>query len=384
MAAIDSDRWHRLSPHLDDALDVAPGRRQEWLETLRGVDADVAAGVQMMLAEHRALDAERFLEADVPLLPPGATLAGTTIGVYTLTRLIAHGGMGSVWLASHSDGRCGEAAAVKLLHVEGSSGAGVERFARERAILARLAHQNIPRLLDAGTSSAGRPYLVLEYVDGTHVDTYCDQRALAIDARLRLFLKIVAALSHVHANRIVHLDIKSSNVLVTKEGAVKLIDFGIAEALDLPRQSRQAQSRRPPVSALTPRAAAPEQLTDGVITTATDVYALGVLLYELLTGRHPVPLAGLSAGDLRRAIVATEARVMSTTLADLHRTADLVARIASRRATTPSMLRRRLRRGLDAIVATAMRKDPAARYASADACADDVRRSLEGEPLGDD
>src|SRR3954452_14179 len=136
MAAIDSDRWHRLSPHLDEVLDVAPWRRQEWLETLRGVDADVAADVETMLAEHRALDAERFLEADVPLLLPGATLAGTTIGAYTLARLIAHGGMGSVWLASHSDGRVDEAAAVKLLHVEGSSGAGVERFARERAILA--------------------------------------------------------------------------------------------------------------------------------------------------------------------------------------------------------------------------------------------------------
>ena len=217
-----------------------------------------------------------------------AALAGVQVGAYRLVEPIGQGGMGSVWLAERSDGRFQGRAAVKLLNAALVGHAGEERFAREGNILARLAHPQIAHLIDAGVSPVGQPYLVLEHVDGEEIDRYCNSRQLGVDARVRLFLDVLAPVAHAHANLVVHRDLKPSNVLVTADGRVKLLDFGIAKLLEPDGGTGEATLlTREGASVLTPAYAAPEQVTGAPVTTATDVYALGVLLYVLLTGRHP-------------------------------------------------------------------------------------------------
>src|SRR6266852_6121904 len=232
MPAIGPEKWQALSPYLDQALEIAPAEREAWLATLRKQNPTLAADLRTLLKEHHALDEERFLQLDAatPLGPP--SLAGQTVGAYTLESPIGQGGMGTVWLAKRSDGRFEGQAAVKFLNVALLGREGEERFKREGNILARLAHPNIAHLIDAGVSATGQPYLVLEYVEGQHIDTYSKEHALDTQARLVLFLEVTAAVAHAHASLIVHRDIKPSNVLVTNAGHVKLLDFGIAKLLE--------------------------------------------------------------------------------------------------------------------------------------------------------
>ena len=370
MIAVDRERWHRASPHLDRALELGREERAAWLAELREADATLAADVEALLAEHVVLLAARFLEDDGHVRP-AATLAGITVGAYTLIERIAQGGMGSVWLASRSDGRFDGRAALKLLNVDLIGRAGLERFRREATMLARFAHPHIARLFDAGTSTAGQPYLVLELVEGTHLDRYCDERALDVEARLALFLIVLSAVAHIHDRLVVHLDLKPSNILVTASGDVKLIDFGVARFLNGNGQSPEPQPPDPLGGGLTPIFAAPEQLSDGPTTIATDIYTLGVLLFGLLTGRYPVRSSGRSADRPPE---------MSSALMEDGAATEPIDRIAARRATTPDRLRRRLKGDLDAIVAKAMSNRPDARYISVDAFAADLRRSLEHRP----
>jgi tetratricopeptide (TPR) repeat protein len=291
-----------------------------------------------------------------------------------------------VWLAERSDGRFEGRAAIKLLNMALMGHAGQERFRREGNILARLSHPHIARLTDAGVSPTGQPYLVLEHVEGTSIDQYCDQHGLDVDARLRLFLHVLEAVGHAHANLVVHRDIKPSNVLATVDGRVKLLDFGIAKLLDGDVQSGAALPAsasaltREAGAALTLAFAAPEQITGEPVTTATDVYALGVLLYLLLTGRHPAGELG-STADLVRAIVDDEPRKASDAATWPAEAPDALASDAAHRGTTPGRLRRRLQGDLDLIVSRTLKKAPAERYASVGALADDVRRSLNHEPI---
>jgi len=364
-----TDRWRAVSPHLDAALDLSGEERTVWLEALRVKDPALAADVFELIAEHEAASREGFLE-DGPrhrLVP--ASLAGQTMGAYTLLSLIGEGGMGSVWLAERSDGRFTGRAAIKILNAASIGRAGEERFRREGSFLARLTHPHVAHLIDAGVSSRGQPYLVLEYVEGEPIDRYCDARALRVEDRLALFLDVLAAVAHAHTNLIVHRDIKPSNVLVTDDGRVKLLDFGIAKLVE----SDTAATTKTGDSALTLGYAAPEQLTDGDVTTATDVYSLGVLLYLLLTGHHPAGSDRASPAELVRAIVETDP-VRPSQAID-------AAEIAERRAVDATKLRRTLRGDLDNIVAKALKKRPAERYASAEAMADDLRRYLAHLPV---
>jgi serine/threonine-protein kinase len=360
---LERERWQVLSPHLDLALELPPDERAAWLESLRDEDPALAKDLEALLAEHDALTAERFLEGGPESPAPQSSLAGQTIGAYTLRSLIGQGGMGSVWLAQRSDGRFEGLAAVKLLNVGLIGPEGEARFKREGSILARLRHPHVAHLVDAGLSPLGHPYLVLEHVDGLRIDRYCDERNLGLEARIRLFLDVVAAVAHAHANLIVHRDIKPSNVMVTADGQVKLLDFGIAKLIDPEASGDVASSlTRDGEALLTPEYAAPEQLTGGHVTTATDVYALGVLLYGLLTGRHPSAASASSPAELMKAIVETEP-----------------ARVSD--AATPKRLRGLLRGDLDNIVAKALKKRPSDRYPSAEALAEDLRRYLAHEPV---
>ncbi len=376
MKAFDTKRWLRASQHLDRVLELPADERGACVEDIRRQDPDIATDVEVMLEQHRQLSAEGFLDAATPLKPMEASMAGVVIGAYTLQSNIGHGGMGSVWLASRSDGRFEGKVAVKLLNAALVGRGGEERFRREGTILARLAHPNIARLIDAGVSNTGQPYLVLELVEGLHVDAYCDDAGLTVEERIRLFLDVQSAVAHAHANLIVHRDLKPSNVLVTGDGAVKLLDFSIAKLIDdegVSRLTREAGS------AMTPKYAAPEQVTGKPITTATDVYSLGVLLFELLSGRHPTESASKARADFARAIAEVECPRVSVAIA-MAGAADQ-EQIASCRSTTPERLLRSVRGDLDTILAKALKKDPAERYASVAEFADDLRRHVNHEPI---
>jgi eukaryotic-like serine/threonine-protein kinase len=388
MPLFSPDRWRAVSPYLDEALEIAAEQRAEWLAAIRERDAALAADLQSLLADHDALNRSDFLERAVAMSPePPASLAGQTIGAYRLVSSIGHGGMGSVWLAERCDGRFEGRAAIKLLNIALMGRAGEERFRREGHILARLTHPHIAHLVDAGVSQTGQPYLVLEHVNGQRIDDHCNERALGIEARLRLFLDVLEAVAHAHANLIVHRDLKPANVLVTVDGQVKLLDFGIATLLQRdgewghPRAAEPSALTRDGGGALTPQYAAPEQVTGGQITTATDVYALGVLLYVLLSGQHPAGSAVRSPADLVRAIVDTEPRRASDAVVGRTETPENLARHAARCGTTPGRLRRTLQGDLDVIVAKALKKHAPERYASVTALADDLRRSLRHEPI---
>ena len=229
-----SDRWHVVSRHLERALALDEPGRAILLAALEQQDSEIAGELKALLAEQRAIAAERFLEEGPRLPIERLALAGQTIGGYRIVALVGRGGMGTVWAAERSDGRFERRAAIKFLNIA-LTGLGDDRFRREGAILARLTHPNIAQLLDTGLSDGGDPYLVLEYVDGESIDRYCERLGLDVHARIRLFLDVSSAVAHAHANLIVHRDLKPSNVLVSNTGTVKLLDFGIAKLLEAER-----------------------------------------------------------------------------------------------------------------------------------------------------
>jgi serine/threonine protein kinase len=374
---LDRERWNVLSPYLDQVLELTPPARAAWLEELRAVDPILAAEIEELLAEYDRLEGEEFL-LDPPA--PRATLAGQVLGAYTLREPIGHGGMGTVWKAERTDGRYEGVAAVKLLNASLIGQNAETRFRREGSLLARLRHRHIAHLIDAGVSPAGQPYLVLEHVEGEHVDAHCNRLRLSVQARVSLFLDVLAAVAHAHANLIVHRDLKPSNVLVDREGTVKLLDFGVAKLLAPDAEATLTLTDEG--AALTPEYAAPEQLTSGDITTATDVYALGVLLYVLLSGRHPAKTApNMAPGDLIRSILEREPLRLSSSGTAAGSPDGPRRDPALALGTTPQGLRRTLKGDLETIVAKAMKKDPAERYESAGALADDLRRFLEHSPI---
>ncbi len=369
----DSSELAPLLSLLDQALDLPPSERAAWLADLRRTQPAQAAKLEAMLAAEEKLDRAGFL-TDLPQVPePSASaLAGLRLGAYTLDRPLGRGGMGSVWLARRSDGRYEGVAAVKLLHLALLDAVGAARFRREGTVLARLGHPHIARLLDAGITDTGQPYLVLEHVEGERIDTYCDARRLPPEARLGLFLQVQEAVAHAHASLIVHRDLKPCNILVTADGTVKLLDFGIAKLLEDETAADDATLTGQVTSALTPEYAAPEQVTGGPVTTATDVYALGVLLYVLLAGRHPTGEGSRTRSEHLTSILETEPRRLSAVLAP---EAALV------RGSSPERLRRRYAGDLENIVAKALRKDPGERYSSVAALADDLQRHLTHQPV---
>jgi tetratricopeptide (TPR) repeat protein len=311
-------------------------------------------------ADDKAEVAEE-LGLEVPLM-------GTRIGPYDIERELGRGGMGVVYQARRVDGEYRQIVAIKVVRAGMDSAAVLRRFRAERQILATLIHPNIARLLDGGRLPDGRPYLVLEYVNGTPITTFCDDRQLPLPARLALFCGACAAVDHAHQAQVIHRDIKPGNILVTADGTPKLLDFGIAKLLT-PGDSEGADLTHTLGRVLTPEYAAPEQVRGDPVSVATDVYALGVVLHELLTGRRPRHDAPAPAAEASR-----PSTIASTGLED-------TAAVSAARATSPTKLAQALRGDLDAIVLTAIRHDPSERYPSAHHLADDVERYLHGRPI---
>jgi serine/threonine protein kinase len=353
--------WSALEPYLNEALDLPAADRDAYLSRLESEQPRIAAELRDLLVQRDILEATGFLEAGAAR-PAERERVGAQIGAYTIRSLIGRGGMGEVWLAVRTDGRFEGQVAVKFLDSYTASPAALDRFRREGRLLARVAHRNIARLLDAGATPDDRPYLVLEYVEGEPIDAFCQARSLGVEARVRLLLQVLEALAHAHSNLIVHRDIKPSNILVTASGEVKLLDFGIAKLLGAEAAGeRESALTRVEESALTPDYAAPEQILGEPVSTATDVYQVGVLMFALLAGKLP-----LGPSDSTRA-----ERIRSALEREPMRLSEVAA----------PQLRKILRGDLDAIVSKALRKLPSERYATAAAFAEDLSRYLDNEPI---
>ncbi len=365
---MDIERWQRLSPLLDALLELPADQREEHLRTLRGEDPALAAELGQLLT----LDAgdASFLDSPAMHLPAGA-MPGARLGPYRLERLLGEGGMGQVWLAERADGMYERKVALKLLRPGLANPQLRQRFDRERDILARFAHPHIARLLDAGIDHNGQPYLALEYVEGEPITSYCQSRQLDIAARLDLFRQVCEAVSHAHANLIVHRDLKPSNILVTPAGQVRLLDFGIAKLLDV--EPPPVEQTRTGVRAFTLHYAAPEQIRGEPVTTMTDVYSLGVVLYELLTGSKPYRLKRQTDAEWEEAILDGVPQKPSQ--------AALRAEPEASRPYSPARLAHGLAGDLDNIVLKALAKCPTRRYVSAEALSHDLLSYLRGRPV---
>ncbi len=365
---MDVERWQRLSPLLDALLELPAEHRAEHLAALRREDAALADELQHLLTLDE--DATDFLAEPVVEVPNGAR-PGARIGPYRLDRLIGEGGMGQVWLAMRADGLYERKVALKLLRPGLADPRLRQRFDREREILARFAHPFIARLLDAGIDREGQPYLALEYVDGEPITDYCQSRQLNIDARIDLFRQVCEAVSHAHANLIVHRDLKPSNILVTPAGHVRLLDFGIAKLLDV--EPLPLEQTRTGVRTFTLHYAAPEQIRGESVTTMTDVYSLGVVLYELLTGSKPYRLTRQTDAEWEEAIL--DGEPLRASQAAARSEADAA------RPYSPKRLARELTGDLDNIVHKALAKRPEQRYVSAEALSQDLLCYLRGRPI---
>jgi serine/threonine-protein kinase len=373
------EQWATLSRLIDEALALSPPEREAWLATLPSAVDGFGATLRDLLARHASGATDDFLKtlpsfAPAPLAGAGGTplREGAVVGPYRLLRELGRGGMGSVWLAERTDGQLKRPVALKLPHAGPQATQFGERFARERDILAALAHPHIARLYDAGVAPDGQSFLALEYVAGEPLGAYCDARRLDVAQRLALFLQVLDAVQYAHAHLVMHRDLKPSNILVSDDGEVELLDFGIAKLIareSAPESAlTQAASRL-----LTPDYASPEQVAGASLTTATDVYSLGVILYELLTGERPYRLKRESRGALEEAILEAAVARPSAACRD-------EAKAEARRLPI-AKLQRLLHGDLDNIVLAALKKNPAERYASVTAFADDIRRYLAHEPV---
>jgi tetratricopeptide (TPR) repeat protein/tRNA A-37 threonylcarbamoyl transferase component Bud32 len=383
------ERWEKIKDLLGNALELRPEERDGYLDRSCDGDPALREEVQNLLA-HESTVGSRFLNqtdlADVAaaLLPETENnWSGRRLGAYQIAELIGAGGMGEVYRAFRADDQYRKQVALKLIRDGQYSGSVVARFRNERQILATLEHPNIARLLDGGTAENGLPYFVMELVEGQPIHQYCQARDLPVPERLALFLEVCSAVQYAHQRLIIHRDIKPGNILVTPDGVPKLLDFGIAKILD--QQGPQPlDSTLTVFRMLTPRYASPEQVKGEPITTASDVYSLGVVLYELLTGHSPYDGSGTTFEEQSRAVCEWEPLKPSTALrppgADRRRDVSGASEIGSVLAT-PDKVRRQLRGDLDNIVLMALRKEPQRRYSSVEQFAEDIRHYLRNIPV---
>jgi serine/threonine-protein kinase len=390
-----NEEWKQVEELLDAALELAPHERRRFLEKVGAGAPELCVEVESLLACEESV--EGFLTAPALALSSdffedgdsAEERAGQTVGRYRIIREIGRGGMGAVFLAERSDGEFQQRLALKIVRRSFADSDLARRFRQERQILASLNHPNIARLLDGGVSRDGEPFLAMEYVEGARIDDYCDSNSLSTDERLSLFLAVCQGISYAHQSLVVHRDIKPSNILVTDEGVPKLLDFGIAKLIN-PEAEAGAAETVTGLRAMTPDYASPEQVRGLAVTTATDVYSLGVLLYELLTGHRPHRLKNRRTDEIVRVICEEEPEKPSTAVSRVEELsgaegATIVTRspetISERRRRTPDQLRRTLRGDLDNIVLMAMRKEPQRRYASVAQFTEDVSRYLEGRTV---
>ena len=384
-----TERWERIREAFAAAVGREADEREEILARLRRQDPDLASEVEALLrADAEAGD---FLETPPPVPPEilahGSPdfAAGDRIGPYRVLRELGRGGMGRVYLAERADGEFEKRVAVKVLRPGRDVDELAPRFLAERQILASLEHPGIAGLLDGGRSEDGRPYLVMEFIDGVSITAYCDEQRLTVKERIALFARVCGAVGHAHRNLLVHRDLKPSNILVTESGQPKLLDFGIAKLLegsDLPGRPPPTRTGR---HLMTPERASPEQARGDPVTPASDVYQLGFLLYELLAGVRPYRLDGRSPAEVERTVCEHRPEPPSERVEKLRGSEgedrDRAARIARERSIRPGGLQAKLSGDLDTIIAMCLRKTADRRYASALGLGEDLERWLAGRPI---
>ncbi|MEK7316906.1 MAG: protein kinase [Candidatus Eisenbacteria bacterium] len=373
------NRWDEIADLFDRALAIPAEERQAWLASATASDEEMRHEVAAMLLSH---DSGVNLAIEEQLLADRATAfaPGATIGQYRIRGFLGRGGMGEVYLAERAGAGYEHLVALKLLRPTVAGADAAARFRREQRILARLSHPAIAPLIDSGVTTDGRPYLVLQYVEGIPITCFADQRRLGIEDRLRLFVEVCRVVQYAHARLVIHRDLKPSNILVTADGGVRLLDFGIAKVLIPEEEEGDGLTRQ--AAPMTPERAAPEQLRGELSTTATDVWALGVLLTELLVARPPFTIESRSPIEIERRLARETPQRPSAAIEELaSRDRSAAETLAAQRASTPERLRQRLRGDLDSVVSMAVRWEPERRYASAGQFADDVERVLAGHPV---
>jgi len=390
------ERWQQVKGVLHGVLELAPSERAVFLDRACNGDQALRQEVDSLLASEDELAAEKklgleFLDEPAVAFPAAASgqneeglWVGRRVGPYKILELAGMGGMGEVYRAIRDDDQYQKQVALKVVRAGQDSGFVVNRFKNERRILANLDHPNIARLLDGGTSEDGAPYFVMEFIEGQPVDQYCNQHKLAVRDRLKLFLQVCSAVQFAHQRLIIHRDIKPGNILVTSEGVPKLLDFGIAKLLDVNPEAGKSEATATLFRVLTPAYASPEQVRGEPIMTASDVYSLGVVLYELLTGASPYPVTSHAPQEMVRAVCEVEPERPSTALrrtttngkpGSTHAPVNVAGDVSR------AKLAKRLSGDLDNIVLMALRKEPQRRYASAEQFAEDIRRHLEDLPV---
>jgi WD40 repeat protein/tRNA A-37 threonylcarbamoyl transferase component Bud32 len=389
------ERWEQVKTLFEAALEQAPHERAAFLEAACGGDTDLRDEVESLLASDE--QGKDFIETPVYEIPadllvkgPADTLAGRRIGPYQVLGQIGQGGMGEVYLAERADDRFRKQVAIKVVKRGMDTEAILRRFRNEQQILASLDHANIAKLLDAGTTEDGLSYFIMDYVEGLTIDVYCDTHKLPTRERLALFRTVCSAVGYAHEHYVIHRDLKPSNILITAEGVVKLLDFGIAKALNPDMAAEAVGATTTSLRPMTPEYASPEQVRGGPVTPSSDVYSLGVLLYELLTGHRPYHVKRGTPQEIERVICEKEpekpstmiSRVEEVSSTDGQRWITLTPKsVSETRDGQPDKLRRRLVGDLDNIVLMALRKEPGRRYASAEQFAADLERYLQGRPV---
>ncbi len=387
------DRWERLQQLFSRAVELSGPERKAFVDAETADDAAMRAELLELLACDNGggrtgpLTLALGAALDTTTRDRRKALVGRILGNYKLVSVLGHGGTGTVYLGERADRQYSAQVAVKIVDNGTMQGELGLRFRAERQILASLNHANIARLIDAGETEEGNPYLVMEYVHGEPLDRYCDREQLGLRERLQLFLDICGAVQYAHQNLVVHRDLKPANILVTAEGAPKLLDFGIAKLLDAGEAAAAMALTRMNDRLLTPEYASPEQILGRPVTTASDVYALGVVLYELLTGLRPYTVpASASQLELERSICITDPLRPSAAVKRARESGPLegqseILAVAAARKLTPDKLQKRLIGDIDAIVMRALRKEPQHRYNSIEQLASDIRRFLTREPV---
>ncbi len=373
-------KWHRVKNIFLDALELEDTPREDFLNKKCRKDSEIRNEVEKLLAAHFA--AENFIEkpaAEVVSIfqTNGSSFQPKHFGHYKIIKEIGAGGMGAVFLAERADGEFSQQVAIKIIRQTIAESELINRFKRERQILANLNHPNIAKLLDGGVSDDGLPFLAMEFVEGEAITKFAERENLNLEARLKLFLKVCSSVAYAHRNLTVHRDLKPSNILVTTEGEPKLLDFGLAKLLDnnLLNDSTQTQTA---FRALTPAYASPEQLKNELITTASDIYSLGIVFYELLTGERPFHFEGKSLDEIIKTVTQVEPPAPSAITNYKLQISDSETR-NNRKSNIAN--RKFLKGDLDNIALTALRKEPERRYKSVEAFADDIERYLTGLPV---
>ncbi len=395
---MDPEQWQRLEPLLDQALELAPEERETYVQQTCGDSAQLRAQLRALIAEcdgdsgfleqaRPVAEDARRLALERVAAPAAAELLGQRLGPYKIVRVLGEGGLSTVYLGERSDQQFTMRVAIKVVKRGMDTADILRRLRQERQILASLDHPNIARLFDGGTTGDGLPYFVMEHIEGEPIDRYCDRRALPVAERLEFFRTACSAVHAAHQNLIIHRDLKPSNLLVTTDGVPKLLDFGIAKLLGPDREDLAARTVTG-MRLLTPEYASPEQVLGQPLTTATDVYSLGVMLYRLLTGHRPYRFDAAQPAAIERVICGTDPTRPSTVIgrrpapdASGKGPVPTPETVSRARGGTPDKLRRRLAGDLDNIVLMALRKEPQRRYASVDELSRDIGRHLESRPV---